>query len=194
MKRILPILFLLTFSLLNAESVLACVCGGDPSPLGDKEIRAAIAKEFDQSIAVFSGEVIELDTYKVRFRITKLWKGDAQEEITMSTGTVKIDEKHSRSSSCDYRFKSGEKYLVYARKFEAGLVAYKCTGTKPLANAGRDITELNSLSTNECQPPEQNAIQRWRNLITHSTELAINLVRIFDIDYVLPNLKPSLAA
>jgi hypothetical protein len=31
--------------------------------LRDEEIRAAIAKEFDQSVAVFSGEVVELDTY-----------------------------------------------------------------------------------------------------------------------------------
>ena len=181
MKRVLPVLFLLAFSLLSVESALACVCGGDSRPLSDEEIRAGIVKEFDQSVAVFSGEVVELDIYNVKFKIAKLWKGDPTDEITMSTGRVKIDETHTRSSSCDYGFKSGERYLVYARKFEAGWVAYKCTGTKPLANAGRDITELDTLNPNAYQPPAPNAILRWRNLTTHSTGAQVSLIFIVNL-------------
>jgi hypothetical protein len=137
--------------------------------LSDEEIRAGIAKEFDRSVAVFSAEVVELDDYNVKLKISRLWKGEPAEVITMSTGRVKIDETHSRTSSCDYRFKAGENYLVYARKFEAGLVAYKCTGTKLLNKAERDITELDNLNPNVYQPPVPNAILQWRNLTTHSS-------------------------
>ena len=44
-----------------------------------------------------------------------MWKGDALDEFTMSTGAVKVGEDSYRSSSCDYGFSVGEKYLVYAR-------------------------------------------------------------------------------
>ncbi len=172
MKRILSVLFLLAFSLLNAESALACVCGGEPRPLSDEEVRAAIAKEFEQSVAVFSGQIVELDRFKVKFKVAKMWKGDAAGEIVMSTGAVKIDETHSRSSSCDYRLKLGEKYLVYARKFEAGLVAYKCTRTNLLVNAERDITELDNLNPDAYQPETSNVFLLRRNLTSHSSAIA----------------------
>ena len=164
MKKIVFVMLVATFSLLSSETALACVCGGDPRPLSDEEIRAGIAKEYDQSVVVFSGEVVELDTYNVKFKIAKLWKGDPADEILMSTGTVKIDEMHARSSSCDYRFKLGEKYLVYARTFEAGLVAYKCTGTKILKNAERDMMELDNLNPIAYQPQAPHALLQRRNL------------------------------
>jgi hypothetical protein len=169
MKNLLVILFFLTFSVLSSEKAFACVCGGDLPPLSDEQKRDAIAAEFNHSIAVFAGEVVEIDEFNVKFEISKIWKGDSTNEITMSTGRIKIDKTHVRSSDCDFGFKLGEKYLVYARKFEAGLVAYKCTGTKPFAKAERDLTELDNLNPNAYQLPESNAVLLQRNLTTHST-------------------------
>ena len=161
MKRILPVLLLLGFSLLNAKSALACVCGGEPGKPRDEEIKADIAKEFNESAAVFSGEVIELDTFKVKFKVKKLWKGDPSEEVIMSTGAKMIDETHYRSSSCDYRYKVGEKYLIYARKTEENeLVAYKCTRTNLLARSERDVAELDNLNPNAHRPPAPEAVSR----------------------------------
>ncbi len=172
MKKLVLTLFLLAFSVLSSGKAFACVCSSATRPLSDKEIRAAITKEFDRSVAVFSGEVVEIDAYHVKFKIAKLWKGDPADEVIMSTGTVKIDENYSRSSSCDYRFKLNEKYLVYARKSEAGLVAYKCTGTNLLINVERDIRELDDLNPNAYQPPAPNAFLLRRNLTTDSSQPA----------------------
>lgn len=146
MKTTLPALLLFVFSLLSTEYAAACGCGGVPRPLSDEEVRAGIVREFDESVAVFSGEVVWRDTYNLKFKVTKLWKGEPAGEIVMSTGAVKIDETYSRSSSCDYGFKASEKYLVFARSFEAGLVAYECTGTKLLADSERDVTALDDLN------------------------------------------------
>jgi len=176
MKRLLLILFFLTSSVLSSEKAFACVCGGDPQPLSEEEKRAILRREFNQSIAVFAGEVVEIDEFNVKFKISKMWKGDSTNELTMSTGRIKIDETHVRSSSCDYRFKLGEKYLVYAGKFEGGLVAYKCTGTKPFADAERDLKELDNLNPSPYQPPESDAYLLWRNLTTHSTGARVSMV------------------
>jgi hypothetical protein len=153
MKKFAITILLICFSLLCAENAFACVCGGMPRQLTDEEIRAWIGREFDESVAVFSGEVMEIDRFNVRLRVIQLWKGVPANEITMSTGTVRVDENIARSSSCDYRFALGGRYLVYARNFEAVLVAYRCTRTNSLHFAERDVTELNNLNPNFYLPP-----------------------------------------
>lgn len=153
MKKFAILILLVGFSMLYARSASACVCGGVPRDLTDEEIRAWIVREFDESIAVFSGEVVEIDRFIVKFRVIRLWKGVPADEITMSTGTVRVDEHIARSSSCDYDFSLGSRYLVYARNFEAGLVAYKCTRTRALHFAERDVTELDDLNPNAYLPP-----------------------------------------
>lgn len=113
MRRILPLLFIAMVSL-GSFQTFACNCLSQPGKRSDAEIKAAVVTEFNESASVFSGEVVGLDMLTVKFRIMTTWKGDALEEFTMSTGAVKLGEDSYRSSSCDYDFKVGEKYLVYA--------------------------------------------------------------------------------
>jgi len=115
MRGVLPLLFIALVSLGSSQAAFACVCGGEQGKRTEKQIKAAIAKEFNESASVFSGEVVTLDTFTVKFKLITMWKGDALEEFTISTGAQKISEDSFRSSSCDYHFKVGEKYLVYAR-------------------------------------------------------------------------------
>jgi hypothetical protein len=165
-------MFVALVSLGSSQSAFACVCGGEPGKRTEKQIKAAIAKEFNESASVFSGEVVALDTFTVKFKLITMWKGDAFEELTMSTGTKKISEDFYRSSSCDYNFKVGEKFLVYARATEDNeLVARSCTRTNVLSSGQADIPELDILNPAAYHAPAPLPVSRaerflpWRDLI-----------------------------
>jgi hypothetical protein len=171
MRIVLPLLFIALVSLCSSQSAFACVCVSEPGQRSEKQIKAAIAKEFNESASVFSGEVIALDIFTVRFRLITMWKGDAIEEFTMSTGAKKISEDSFSSSSCDYGFKVGEKYLVYARTNDDNqLVARSCTRTNVLNRGQTDIPELDILNPaayHAPSPPPVSRVERflsWRNL------------------------------
>lgn len=154
MRSVLLILFIAMVSLGASQSAFACTCGSEPGKRSDAEIKAAIVKEFNESASVFSGEVVTRDILTVKFRIMTMWKGDALEEFTMSTGTVKLGEDSYRTYSCDYNFNVGEKYLVYARWAENNqLVAQKCTRTAVLSNELPDIHELDILNPHAYRAP-----------------------------------------
>jgi hypothetical protein len=60
------------------------------------------------------------------------------------TGTVILTAK---LSSCDFQFRVGERYLVYARRASDGsLIASSCSRTKLLTDADEDLAFLTSLS------------------------------------------------
>jgi hypothetical protein len=154
MRGILPLLFIAVVSLGGSQSAFACVCGGEPGKLSEQQIKAAIAREFNESASVFSGEVVALDTFTVRFRLITMWKGETLEEFTISTGAKKISEDYYRRSSCDYNFKVGEKYLVYARATDDNqLVARSCTRTNVLHGGKADIPELDILNPDAYHAP-----------------------------------------
>ncbi len=171
MRGVLPLLFIALVSLGSSQAAFACVCGGEPGKRTEKQIKAAIAKEFNESASVFSGEVVTLDTFTVKFKLITMWKGDALEEFTISTGAQKISEDSFRSSSCDYHFKVGEKYLVYARASDDHqLVARSCTRTNVLSSGQTDIPELDILNPGSYHAPSPPPVSRvesflsWRNL------------------------------
>ena len=171
MRLVLSLLFIALISLGSSQSAFACVCGGEPGKRSEKQIKEAIAKEFNESASVFSGEVVALDTFMVKFRLITMWKGDAFEEFSMSTGAKKISEDSYRSSSCDYNFKLGEKYLVYARANDDNqLVARSSTRTNVLSSGQTDIPELDILNPaayHAPSPPPVSRVERflsWRNL------------------------------
>lgn len=162
MRRILPLLFIAMVSL-GSFQTFACNCLSQPGKRSDAEIKAAVVTEFNESASVFSGEVVGLDMLTVKFRIMTTWKGDALEEFTMSTGAVKLGEDSYRSSSCDYDFKVGEKYLVYARWAENNqLIARSCTRTRVLSNELPDFQELDTLNPDAYHAPARTPIAAGR--------------------------------
>ena len=110
----------------------ACACGGELGGLSAEQIRASVLQEFAESVEVFSGEVISLDTLEVKFKAETIWKGELQEEITISTGARKVSEELISRSSCDYRFEVGRKYLVFSKRDGELIMAQKCGWTQSL--------------------------------------------------------------
>lgn len=154
MKFFLALIFLAIVSLSSYQTAFACTCLSQPGKPTEAELKAAVVKEFNESAGVFSGEVVAQDMLTVKFRVVTMWKGDALEEFTMSTGTVKRGEGFYRSSSCDYGFKVGEKYLVYARWAENNqLIALSCTRTAVLSPQLPDFRELDILNPDAYRAP-----------------------------------------
>lgn len=137
-------------SLAAAGSALGCVCVLSPRALTPEEARAALVKDFNEAFAVFTGEVVGGDTFKVKFKVDKLWKGSLGDEIVMPTGAKKYEDGTYSVNSCDYSFKIGERYLVFAYGESAEkMQAHECTRTKPLARAGTEVEQLDTVGPHE---------------------------------------------
>jgi hypothetical protein len=154
MRWVLPLLFVGLVALGCSQTVFACSCVGEPGKRSQKQVKVAIAREFNEAASVFSGEVIALDTLTVRFKLITMWKGNAFDEFTISTGTKKISEDRYLISSCDYNFKVGEKYLVYARTTDDNqLVAHACTRTRALSSGQVDFAQLDIMNPGAYHAP-----------------------------------------
>lgn len=139
----LAVMFLL---LLAPEVALGCVCFGTPEKRTPEQVRAMLVRDFNEAVAVFSGEVVAIDTFKVKLKVDKLWKGDFGDEAVMSTGTKDNGDGIHISSSCDYSFKLGEKYLVYAYGASPeDMQARECTRTRPLNYAEQEMKDLDEV-------------------------------------------------
>ena len=141
MKKILFSAILIILLLFGSETVSACVCVLMPNPTSE-QIEKMFENDFKKAGFVFSGEVIHLDEYKVTFKIQKMWKGSALDEITMSTGTRDRGSGSVSSSSCDYNFEAGKKYLVYTSGSGKEMQAYECSGTGELTRSEERIKFL----------------------------------------------------
>ena len=132
MKRLMFIGFLsLVFLFLSAVNSLACRCMLPEKTPSDNEFAKIAERQFENAIAIFSGEVIALSETEVTFKLEKVWKGNIKDEYKMSTGVRYIDEKTTSFSSCDYTFGKAEKYLVFAFKTEHNDVqTYNCSLTQ----------------------------------------------------------------
>lgn len=151
MRRVvLTSLAALAISLAAEGAAYGCVCVTPPEKPTPEEERASLVWHINTAFAVFTGEVVELDTNKVKFRVDKIWKGSFGDEIVMETGAIDMGGGVLTSSSCAYWFKRGEKYLVFAYGDTAAeMQAYSCTRTSHLARAGQEIKNLDEVSPHE---------------------------------------------
>ena len=151
MRRLIVTAFAaLALWLAAARPALGCMCAPSPGALTPEEARAALVKDFNEAFAVFTGEVVEIDIFIVKFRVDKLWKGSLGDEVVMPTGAIKGEGGMYSVSSCDYTFKRGESYLVFAYGDSAEkMQARACTRTKPLARAGAEVEELDTVGPHE---------------------------------------------
>ena len=154
MRTVLPLLVFAIVSLAASQSAFACGCVFEPGKRTDAEITAGVVKEFNESASVFSGEVIAKDMLTVKFRIITMWKGDALEEFSLSTGAEKLGGDLYRIWGGLYSFKVGEKYLVYARwDTNNQIVAKECTRTRVLSHELPDFQELDILNPRAYHAP-----------------------------------------
>jgi hypothetical protein len=115
-------------------------------------------KEFRKSKAVFVGEVIKIEDpkvegredlpdnflsgYRITLKVARTWKGSKSEVVIWTDGTHELCAK--------WKFKVGEKYLVYARKVEGILIGAEfCSRTRPVKSTNseqlKEFEELNKL-------------------------------------------------
>lgn len=112
---------------------LACRCLNKPEASND----------VSQYAAVFAGRVknvqpIDGEHRRVVFEVEKSWKGEARTQLVMTTGTT----------SCDFIFKRGVAYLVYATSGADGkLETNLCLRTARLVDAKEDLQALGAAKT-----------------------------------------------
>jgi hypothetical protein len=143
MKKIRALIPIAVLMLAGYASASACVCD---LPLKRVSLKEAVTKAKSEAAMVFSGQVIELDEFTAKFKVERVWKGAPAEEIVMSTGARKADSGEIIISDCAYRFRRGEKYLVYAYGSGERLQTHKCTRTADLGSAGEEVLMLEKLS------------------------------------------------
>ena len=97
------------------QEAAACTCFFPSNVPTSDEIKRDIVKEMKESRAVFAGEVIALDTFAVRMRVERVWKGSLGEFVEFSTGAQRTAEGTVVIYGCDYSFEPGKRYLVFAR-------------------------------------------------------------------------------
>src|SRR5688572_10871 len=122
MKKAIYISLALTlFLLTSAENSFACSC-----LFSDKPLNVQVKEAFNDSTAIFSGEVISItptSEYEVavKIKVEKSWKGKFSKEVTITTA--------KDSAMCGYRFEADKKYLVYAYGAKADLSTTNCSRT-----------------------------------------------------------------
>ena len=117
--------------LLFPRGTSACSCIGD----------VPLCQSFWQADAVFSGEVLSFENVDpkqvlsrrvARIRIDRVWRGQVQGTIEVTTG--------AGGGDCGYSFSRGKQHLVYAhRTKDGGLTTNICSPTKLLNKATADL-------------------------------------------------------
>jgi len=145
-RRLLTSIAVTAFLLVASKAALGCVCVSSPEKPAPEQARARLIEDFNKAFAVFSGEVVAVDTFKVRFKVGKLWKGEFGDEIIMSTGAKDNGDGTFTTTSCDYGFNLGEKHLVFAYGGTAEeMRAYACTRTRMLKYADEEMKNLDEV-------------------------------------------------
>jgi hypothetical protein len=127
------VVFLFTFS----DTASACSCM--PPPPGDS-LKKQVTDARQRAHSVFIGQVIGIsesaDVYykEVRMKVETRWKGVKKKEVVVFTG--------KGGGDCGFSFAVGEKYLVYASRFNDRLSTNICQRTSNVAWAREDIAIL----------------------------------------------------
>ncbi len=141
--------------LCSAASVIACDC-----------LRVSTEEAVKKSSVVFSGKVvgfeyrkgipnwhmdlrakengeqIDYETLVVKVQVKQWWKGEAPTEIFLLTDSTKNADGTSSLSSCDFSFRQGESYLVFATGKENEYRASNCLRMQKLTQAEEDLKIL----------------------------------------------------
>ena len=72
-----------------------------------------IRNEFQRAVAVFTAEAIEADLLRATFRVANVWKGKPEPELTIWTSSRMFPWGPLLTTTCDWRFQKGRRYLVF---------------------------------------------------------------------------------
>ncbi len=147
---------LAAFLLFNAYSVSACVCAGTPGvtealnqsgavfsgKLVSAEYQKGVSNEFKSIQEDMTGKKVDYEVLVLRFQVEQWWKGGSTAEVTLLTGQTRNPDASESISDCDYPFKVGKRYLVYASDSDGKLRSDACTRTQELKRAKADLKVL----------------------------------------------------
>lgn len=152
-KRVLILAFFICLSL-NAPEVLACMCGNlsakdairkSTAVFSGKvvgfEYRKDIPNEYMDSLERKNGEKVDYETKVVKIQVGQWWKGNISREVFLITNSVKTAYSVS-FGGCDFNFKEGETYLIYANGDKGELKTNACMRTRKLAKVKEDLITL----------------------------------------------------
>ena len=129
-KAVYLSLALALFVFASAEKSFACSCAANLAPK-----KKQIQKAFTNSVAIFSGKVVEIKEYPadksrfiVKLEVAQSWKGESKSEIFITTA--------KENSMCGYFFEFGKKYLVYANGLKDDLFVENCSRTAVFSDKG----------------------------------------------------------
>lgn len=161
MKYILRAAVLIGLFALSAPVSHACSC-----------LMPEVGQAFNAAHAVFIGEVVEIvrprtdhpdaplaeRLYRVRFKVEKSYKGAGFQDVTVRGLVVLSDQGRGGCFSWG-SFIAGRKYLVYAEetKDKNLAVLFSCNRTTALANAAKEVKELEKLSRSAFLPPAKSS-------------------------------------
>jgi len=148
--------------LFGATEVFACGCPGSPDTNVSDEVRYAFQKstvvfagkavgfeyrkgipnQYMESLKKDSGRQVDYETLVVKFQVERWWKGEVTTEIILLTSETKNSDGTGSNSGCDYSFKKGESYLIYANGKVSQLRTDACSRTKLLTKAEADLKIL----------------------------------------------------
>ncbi len=135
--------------LLSATKLFACGC----LQLSDETLEDVVRYRVKNSTMVFAGKVvgfeyrkgipnefmqsrhIDYETKIVKFQVERWWKDKVPADIFLVTDETRNADGTASHSSCDYNFKEGESYLVFAYGKENELRTNSCSRTQPLNQA-----------------------------------------------------------
>ncbi len=95
-----------------------------------------------ESLKKDSGRQVDYETLVVKFQVERWWKGEVTTEIILLTSETKNSDGTGSNSGCDYSFKKGESYLIYANGKGSQLRTDACSRTKLLTKAEVDLKIL----------------------------------------------------
>ena len=148
--RIVLALLVLSGITASSRDAEACLCFGSPIQKSETQLLEMVREDRDESVAVFAGKVIALDTFTVTFEVDRVWKGAVPKKLTFQTGAKDLDNGEVMVSSCDFSFEVGSSYVVFgAGASLAHLRATQCTLTMLLKTADDTIKRLDLLAERE---------------------------------------------
>ena len=131
----------LGFCVSEAEAC-SCVIGLDTAARASRaeqaehfreSYREHVTRQFGEAYAIFSAEAIAVGRDTVTFKLEDVWKGQLPRELSMEAAPDPNVYPTASISSCDYVFKAGTKYLVFAYGSSVATMKTRpCTPTEEL--------------------------------------------------------------
>ena len=138
-------LLLLTSCCVIFQYALGCTC--DPSRMDTKEqMHAVVGTALKGARAVFTGEVIVSSDSETKIRVDHIWKGEFPDKLAVIAGAEKISVHVAVGDGCQFVFRTGEKYLVFATKEGNNFKVHKCSLTNYQDKSKHVILMLDQIS------------------------------------------------